>query len=98
MQWGQAIGENGSTVAHEFLHDEHVSHHHEDDGSIHFDNSEESTQHIQDHCSSLPGGLFVPCLATAPLRLVTTATIHLVAYIPDPMLELPHRPPANALG
>lgn len=85
--------------AHELLHDEHVSHHHEDDGSIHFDASEESVQHVQDHsCSPQPAGLFVPELVTAPVQLVETISATEVNFIPDPMLEHPHRPPAFALG
>jgi len=86
-------------ISHELLHDEGVSHHHDDDGSIHFDASEESAQHVQDHsCASQPAGLFVPELIAAPIQLVETITLSENLFIPDPMLEQPHRPPAPALG
>lgn len=100
MQWGAAMHlEDPVAFAHEILHDEHVSHHHEDDGSIHFDTSDESAQHVQDHsCSPQPGGLYVPEAPRAPNQLVEVIEIKPVTEIPDPMLELPHRPPASALG
>lgn len=94
----QGFAMQGS-FAHEILHEEHVSHHHEADGSIHFDASDESVQHVQDHsCSTQPGGLFFPALAPTPAQLVETVAIGEVAFIPDPMLEHPHRPPALSLG
>lgn len=100
MQWGEAIQSDvAATIAHEVLHDDLVNHHHEDDGSIHFDASDESVQHVQDHsCSPQPGGLFVPQIVGAPNQLVELITISLVASVPDPELELPHRPPAPTLG
>jgi hypothetical protein len=99
MQWSSAIQVEDVSFAHEILHEEHVSHHHEDDGSIHFDASEESVQHVQDHfCSPQPGGFFVPELVTAPARLVETLSVAEVTFIPDPMLEQPLRPPASTLG
>lgn len=99
MQWGQAIQAEEITLAHEMLHDEHVSHHHEADGTLHFDSSDESIQHVQDHsCSAQPVGLFLPALAPAPLQLVERITVGDAVFYADAMLELPHRPPAFALG
>lgn len=99
MQWGQALQADNLSFAHEVLHDEQVSHHHEDDGSIHFDTSDESVQHVQDHsCSPQPTGLFASELVAAPVQLVETIVVAEVTFIPDPMLEHPHRPPAFALG
>lgn len=99
MPWGQAMQASEQSLMHEVLHDEHVSHHHEDDGSIHIDDSDESSRHIEDHSSSpQPVGLPIPFLVAAPLELVHTVSGDLVAFIPDPMLALPHRPPASALG
>lgn len=100
MQWSDAFqSDEVATFAHEVLHDEHVSHHHEDDGSIHFDASDESIQHVQDHsCSPQPGGLFIPQILRAPDQLIEVLMIDPITHIPDPMLELPHRPPALTLG
>lgn len=99
MQWGQAMELADFSFTHEVLHDERVSHHHDDDGSIHFDVSDESAQHVQDHCCSpQPGGLFVPELLSPPPQLVETIPVAEITFIPDPMLEHPHRPPAPTLG
>ncbi|KRB92357.1 hypothetical protein ASE26_05070 [Duganella sp. Root198D2] len=97
--WSEDIQTGDRSFAHGVLHDEHVSHHHEADGSIHFDASDESVQHVQDHsCSPQPTGLLLPAVAAAPDQLVEIVSARVIAYIPDPMLELPHRPPALALG
>ena len=100
MQWGAAFHSvEAGSLAHEVLHDEHVSHHHDEDGSVHFDASEESSSHVQDHsCTLQLAALFTPDQACAPRRLVETITIPSATPISDPMLELPHRPPAPALG
>lgn len=71
-----------------------MSHHHEDDGSTHFDSSDESTQHMQaDHCNgcvgALPGSAY---LAGSPLHRVTAERARSDPP-PEPFLEGPHRPP-----
>jgi len=99
MQWGQAMQAGDESLMHEVLHEERVSHHHEDDGTVHFDNSDESSQHIQDHsCSPQPAGLYFPVLLPAPTELIQLVSVDLVEFIPEPALRLPHRPPALALG
>lgn len=103
MQWPMALASDAAPLAqevmHEVMHDAHVSHHHDDDGTLHIDDSDESEQHIQDHSSppqpaTLPA-LLLPLAPPGPVFTVPTA---LVQYIPDPMLELPHRPPSPSLG
>lgn len=100
MPWERSLQPSAQSLMHEVLHDEHVSHHHhEDDGSIHIDDSDESSQHIDDHSTSpQPVGLLIPFLVAPPVELVHTVSLDLVEFIPDPMLALPHRPPASALG
>lgn len=99
MQWGGMLAGNNSTIAHELAHDEHVQHHHNDDGSIHFDDSEESAQHLLDHSASpQPVDLVMPAVAGAPEQLVSIVVVDVASYIPNPFLDGPHRPPALTLG
>jgi hypothetical protein len=99
MQWSTAMETDGMSLTHEALHDEHVSHHHEDDGSIHFDNSDESSQHIGDHyCSLQPAVLCLAAALPAPLELVEDLRVVWDRSVPDPELKLPDRPPSHALG
>jgi hypothetical protein len=107
MQWGTAWPSDAAPVAHEVmhkvmhevLHDAHVSHHHEDDGTLHIDDSDESAEHIQDHSAPpQPAALLSTVLPAAPPALVCSVQPGAPPLIPDPMLECPHRPPALSLG
>ena len=99
FQGGSSASGPDMTFAHEILHDEQVQHHHDDDGSVHYDNSEESAQHIQDHsCSQQPAGFWMPKRASPPEQLVSVAVLEFYRFIPDPYLDSPLRPPARALG
>ena len=99
MQWGTLLAGSATTIMHEVEHDEHVQHHHEEDGSIHYDDSDESAQHLLDHpASSQPVHSAMPLMPGAPDQLVSTVALDAVSYIPDPLLDCPHRPPALALG
>lgn len=73
-----------------------AAHHHEDDGSTHFDFSDESLQHMQaDHCAASAGPLpGAPALAASPLRHTLTAARGLDPPVP-PFLEGPDRPPRH---
>ena len=86
-------------LAHEIAHDEQVQHHHEDDGSIHYDSSDESAQHIQDHsCSQQALYLPAPQLARHPEQLISVTKPEFARFIPEPFLDGPLRPPSPALG
>jgi hypothetical protein len=99
MQWGALLAGGDTSIAHEIEHDEHVQHHHEDDGSIHYDDSDESAQHLLDHpASPQPAHMVLPVLPGAPPQLVSTVATEEASYIPDPLLDCPHRPPASTLG
>lgn len=99
MQWGAAIQTSEMSLLHEVLHEEQVSHHHESDGSIHYDHSDESSQHIQDHSSSpQPAGLIVALNSAPPLQLVSVLHSEFTQFVPDPLLDSPHKPPTFALG
>lgn len=98
MQWGPLLAE-GNTIAHELAHDEHVQHHHEDDGSIHYDDSDESADHLLDHpASAQPVHILALLIPAAPEQLVSTVQRFAPSYVPYPYLDSPHRPPALTLG
>lgn len=103
MQWGDAWQSDAAPVAqevmHEVMHDAHVSHHHDDDGTLHIDESDESAEHIQDHSAPpQPAALLTTVLPAAPPALVCSVPSTVPTFIPDPMLECPHRPPALSPG
>ncbi len=103
MQWGMAWASDAAPpaqeVVHEVMHEEHISHHHEEDGTLHVDDSEESVQHVQDHSvPPQPVTLTASLAPIAPPELVSPVVAERVQIIPDPMLECPHRPPAGSLG
>ncbi len=82
-------------VAHEVEHSVGIEHHHhEEAGTIHYDDSDESVQHGLEH-SPVSQVVF---LAGFPLTLVPgdqvrEQPVERAAFIPDPLLENPTRPP-----
>ena len=99
FQVGSSAAGTDMSFAHEILHDEKVQHHHDDDGSVHYDDSAESAQHIQDHsCSQQPVGFWVPKMASPPEQRMSVTVREFSRFIPDPFLDSPLRPPARALG
>ena len=96
MQGGGLSAGKMFDIAHEVEHLEVTSHHHDDDGSVHYDDSGESAAHFADHSScqqsaSLPSGA-MPSLLMEPC---TIKRFELVYSIPDPFLENPQRPPVS---
>ena len=100
MQWGPLLAGENQTIGHQLEHDEHVPHHHhEEDGSVHYDDSDESEQHLLDHPTSpQPASPVPPFMAGAPEQLVSLVLMEGASGVPDPLLDCPHRPPAFALG
>lgn len=86
-------------LAHALAHDEGIHHHHEEDGSVHYDESDASLDHAQEHSSSCqPAGCGFPRLTIAPERAASATGAYLVQAVPEPFLDGPHRPPAFAPG
>lgn len=99
LQGGAVMFGSNVSMEHEIAHDGHVPHHHDGDGSLHYDDSEESSEHVQDHSScTQPADLSVPKLPVAPEQLVSLVKTEFSRFIPDPYLDGPLRPPAPALG
>lgn len=84
-------------VAHELEHLNGKSHHHAEDGSIHYDESGESDKHFAEHSASqqvpTPPSVVTPAIALALLSVVQS---DLREYIPDPIPERPQRPPSTS--
>lgn len=98
VQSGWLSAEKAFDIAHEVEHLQAVSHHHDDDGSVHYDDSGESTAHSADHSAShSPHAGSLPSVAM-PLLTIQPFTIRLhepAYYIPDPFLKDPQRPPSR---
>jgi hypothetical protein len=95
MQSGLLSPESMFDIAHEVEHLEAKSHHHNDDGSVHYDDSGESAAHFADHAASQQSAT-LPSLAM-PFLMAGPCTVEVgepVYYIPDPVPERPQRPPS----
>jgi len=96
MQSGWLSAEAVFDIAHEVEHLQATSHHHDDDGSVHYDDSGESAAHSVDH-SAFQQSASLPSVAM-PLLTIQPFTIRLrepAYYIPDPFLKDPQRPPSR---
>lgn len=96
MQGGGLSAGKMCDIAHEVEHLEATSHHHDDDGSVHYDDSGESAAHFGDYAASqqsasLPSGA-LPSLLIEPYII---KFFELALSISDPFLEDPQRPLAS---
>lgn len=99
LQVGWSQPGQPADLIHEIEHHEGIQHHHEDDGSVHYDNSAESQEHVQDHCTSAqPADLMATLVSVAPQPLVSVLKPEQNCLIASPYIEGPTRPPALALG
>jgi hypothetical protein len=82
-------------LVHELLHDEVKIHHHDEDGTIHFNDSQESMKHHSEHAANAPllGLLPVTGLPVVTLTVLSRVPTPSVWYLPNPYLETPQRPP-----
>lgn len=99
MQCERVLAADMTMLAHVIEHDNRVLHHHGDDGSVHYDDSDESAKHVLDHsCSPQPAGMLPPMRMPVPVEFVSVAPPEAVPFVPDPLPDLPLRPPAFSLG
>ena len=99
MQGSVPPAAGAASLVHELEHEEGIHHHHEDDGSVHYDESDESLDHAQEHSSpSQPVSFGVVRLAIPPEQAVSEPGPYVAQEVPEPFLDGPHRPPAFALG
>jgi len=90
----------GDSLEHVLEHAQEIEHHHhEEDGSVHYDDSQESMEHIQEHAAASAQCLFdTPCMPLEPRRLQTKIVLPFESTLPNPDLEDPQRPPVFAPG
>jgi len=100
MQGSWLLSGAGSDMAHEIAHDAGVRHHHHNGSTgMHFDDSDESVQHILDHSTS-PQTFDPPAPMPAPvfIELISLVPAEPSQFMPEPLPDCPHRPPAFTLG
>ena len=88
---------NAYDLSHELVHQEATSHHHGDDGLIHYDDSSESTQHFSDHAAS-GQSVTLPASVTTlnpMIAFIVVVSERRYFHIPNPHLERPQRPPSS---
>lgn len=88
-----------AAVSHALAHDQSQLHHHDDDGTVHYDESEASLEHAADQSSPVQFSLINPGVIAFMLPAASLADYpDPVSYIPDPCLDDPQRPPSFAPG
>jgi hypothetical protein len=94
----QAYG--AGSLAHAVAHDENIlHHHHEDDGSVHYDASEKSLAHAQDHHSCAQAiDLLIPLAIVPPEQLLSGVIVPAAEALTEPFLDGPRKPPRHAPG
>lgn len=76
-----------------------LHHHHEEDGSVHYDNSDESVEHADEH-SAAPQLIVLASSVMQFSHVAATLADYPdpASYLPEPCLEDPPRPPSFAPG
>lgn len=99
MHGGLSPANGLPSLAHAVEHDEGISHHHEEDGSVHYDASDESLDHAQEHsCSPQAASISVPTLSFAPGQRLSERAALTTLAVPEPFLDGPRKPPRHAPG
>lgn len=83
---------------HETAHADDL-HHHEEDGSVHYDVSADSLEHADEHSACLQFSLLAlngTVFGAKPVSLGDYPDP--ASYLPNPFLDAPQRPPAFAPG
>jgi len=82
-------------VAHAVLHWEKSPHHHHDDGTLHAEDTDEASRHLQDdsalNLTGLPASPAIAPFHAAPRLAIATP----VPAVPSPFLDAPRRPPRS---
>lgn len=99
MQGNWLSAGKDNNFAHVLEHFKGISHHHHEDGSAHYDESEESTQHFSESFAFQQTAT-LPTIGMQPITifLITIAPVEQWTFVPDPIPERPQRPPSLSLG
>lgn len=94
LQGTATPSETAKELTHELDHQYGISHHHGDDGDIHYDDSGESSQHFAEHAGAGQPSA-VPSLLTPKLVLLVMPLLRYepTEFIADAFLERLPRPP-----
>jgi hypothetical protein len=99
MQFGTMTSAQAASIAHDLDHAGGVQHHHADDGTVHYDDSDESAKHVSDHSPAhQPPGLPLPAM---PAMLTGPSSLpfgDITQFVPDPAPDGLLRPPSPSLG
>lgn len=89
-----ALHTHAYDIAHAFSHENGVSHHHAVDGTIHYDQSDESVKHASEHPACSQIAALPSMLPTHPVMAFRSIAVSShVLSIPDGIVTLPIRPP-----
>ena len=100
MQFGAMTSAQAANIAHELDHAGGVQHHHhENDGSVHYDDSDESAKHVSDHSAAhQPPGLPLPAMPAMSAASTSLPFGDITQFVPDPAPDGLLRPPSPSLG
>lgn len=94
---GRALLSEG--LAHTLQHDQGVQHHHAQDGSVHYDDSDASHEHAAKHsAASNLAWSTAPQFTLPMLPPGVQFAAHRPRFLPDPLTDGPHKPPSFAPG
>lgn len=99
MQSGWSPASRTFDVAHEMEHLEGIQHHHDADGTVHYDDSSKSAKHHAEHAGcghalALPSHLTPQVVLTA----FSFSMVEFRQFVPERVPERPQRPPQQLLG
>jgi hypothetical protein len=97
MQSGWLSTGHAFNLAHELEHIEGVSHHHDADNTVHYDDSSDSTQHSLEYSATSHQAPALPSFAMPPGVVTMQSVGHqeIRNFIPDPIPDRPQRPPQS---
>lgn len=98
MQGGLPQAYGAALLAHALEHEEGIHHHHEEDGTVHYDDSAESIAHAQEHSCAQPISFSIPSLSLPAGQQVAHQAPIIAREIPEPYLDGPRKPPRHAPG
>lgn len=99
MHGGVQPAAGAAALVHEIEHEEGILHHHDEDGTVHYDASDASLAHVQDHSScAQPAGFGLARLMLPSDKARSAPGLYVAQVVPEPFLDGPHRPPASSPG
>lgn len=99
MQVGAMTPGQMGGIVHELDHASGVEHHHDADGTVHYDHSDKSAKHIADHSAAHQSpGLPVPAMPAMGSASSSLQFAELTQFVPEPAPDGLLRPPLSSLA